>query len=104
MEIAETALGGGNTGYSLSAINDAATAINENFVDGNTDEGYLTCQVDLEKVTPLLECVINNGDGTYTAHFGYENPNSVSVDIAVGNNNKFTGTGNQNMGQPKKHK
>lgn len=100
LDIAETALGGGNTGYSISSINDAATAINENFVDGNTDEGYLTCQVQLEKITPLLECVIDNGNGTYTAHFGYENPNDETVNIPIGSNNNFTGTGNQNEGQP----
>ncbi|MBU2491897.1 MAG: choice-of-anchor A family protein [Bacteroidetes bacterium] len=100
LEIAETALGGGNTGFSLSQINDAATAVNENFDNGNTNEGYLTCQVQLEKVSPILECVINNGNGTYTAHFGYNNPNSVSVEIPIGNDNKFTGTGNQNEGQP----
>ncbi|KAB2846970.1 MAG: choice-of-anchor A family protein [Melioribacteraceae bacterium] len=99
LEIAETALGGGNTGYSLSAINDAATAINENFNDGNTNHGYLTCQVQLEKISPILECVINNGDGTYTAHFGYNNPNSVVVNIPIGTDNKFT-PGAQNQGQP----
>jgi len=29
-----------------------------------------------EKVIPILECVAENADGTFTAHFGYENPNS----------------------------
>ena len=43
-----------------------------------------------QPVRPVLECVTNNGDGTYTAFFGYENENSVSVYIPVGSKNKFT--------------
>lgn len=43
-------------------------------------------------VRPVLECVTNNGDGTYTAYFGYKNENSVSVYIPVGSKNKFTPT------------
>ncbi|NUN10954.1 MAG: carboxypeptidase regulatory-like domain-containing protein, partial [Ignavibacteriaceae bacterium] len=43
LAIANQALGGVNTGYSLSSINDAATAINENFNGNNTNNGYLTC-------------------------------------------------------------
>lgn len=34
-----------------------------------------------EKVTNFLECVTNNYDGTYTAHFGYDNPNGSPVTI-----------------------
>jgi len=41
------------------------------------------------KVTPLLKCVKDNGTGTYTAYFGYENPNSYEVDIPIGADNKF---------------
>ena len=43
-----------------------------------------------QPVRPVLECVTNNGDGTYTAFFGYKNENSVSVYIPVGSKNKFT--------------
>jgi hypothetical protein len=45
-----------------------------------------------QPVRPVLECVRNNGDGTYTAFFGYKNDNNVSVYIPVGNKNKFTPT------------
>jgi hypothetical protein len=45
-----------------------------------------------QPVRPVLECVTNNGDGTYTAFFGYMNENSVSVYIPVGSKNKFTPT------------
>lgn len=35
-------------------------------------------------VTAHLECVAPNTDGTYTAFFGYENENGVSVDVPYG--------------------
>ncbi len=41
-------------------------------------------------VKPVLECVSDNGDGTYTARFGYLNQNAAVVTIAVGGDNKFT--------------
>lgn len=43
-------------------------------------------------VRPVLECVAQNTDGTYTAKFGYKNDNSGEVTIPVGANNKFTPT------------
>jgi RHS repeat-associated protein/uncharacterized repeat protein (TIGR01451 family) len=43
-------------------------------------------------VKPVLECVVNNGGGSYTARFGYSNLNTVVVTIPVGANNKFTPT------------
>ncbi|AFH50351.1 Alpha beta-propellor repeat-containing integrin [Ignavibacterium album JCM 16511] len=43
-------------------------------------------------VRPVLECVRNNGDGTYTAYFGYKNDNTVSVYIPLGSKSKFTPT------------
>lgn len=43
-----------------------------------------------EAVKPILECVVDNQDGSYTAHFGYLNENDFSVDIPIGNENKFT--------------
>jgi len=51
-------------------------------------------------VRPVLECVRNNGDGTYTAYFGYKNENTVSVYIPAGSKNKFTPTP-QDRGQTK---
>ena len=51
-------------------------------------------------VRPVLECVTNNGDGTYTAYFGYKNDNTVSVYIPAGSKNKFTPTP-QDKGQTK---
>jgi choice-of-anchor A domain-containing protein/uncharacterized repeat protein (TIGR01451 family) len=48
MAIANKALGGESTSYSISDINAAATAINENFDNGTTDNSYLTCQTQLK--------------------------------------------------------
>ncbi len=49
-------------------------------------------------VSPVLERVKDNCDGTYTAWFGYDNPNSDTVTIEIGEYNRFTGT--ENRGQP----
>ena len=41
-------------------------------------------------VSPVLDCVVKNKNGTYTAYFGYQNDNAMPVTIPVGANNKFT--------------
>ena len=43
MGIANDVLGGCSSSYSPSQMNDIVTAINENFEDGNVDNGVLTC-------------------------------------------------------------
>ena len=43
LDLANMQLGGCYTGYSFSALNETASSINENFVDGNSDSGFLTC-------------------------------------------------------------
>ncbi|WP_264520711.1 hypothetical protein [Flavobacterium sp. N1994] len=43
LQLANNVLGGCSTQYSLSAINDAATAINQNFDNGTVDNGYINC-------------------------------------------------------------
>ncbi len=48
LAIANKALGGESTGYSISDINNTATAINENFDNGTSDEGFLTCKTELK--------------------------------------------------------
>ena len=44
----------------------------------------------VDRVKPVLSCVANNGDGTYTARYGYENPNVFPVEIPVGSKNRFS--------------
>jgi hypothetical protein len=54
-------------------------------LDGTYDESQpYTLRFDPpkpEKVIPILECVAENQDGTFTAHFGYDNPNPYVVVI-----------------------
>lgn len=52
-----------------------------------------------KKISPILDCVTFNCDGTLTAHFGYLNPNPETVVIPVGSDNKFT-PAPQDRGQP----
>jgi len=48
---------------------------------------------------PLLECVDDNGDGTYTAHFGYLNQSGATITLAIGPKNMFV-PGQEDLGQP----
>ena len=57
-----------------------------------------TAITEKEEVHPILECVVKNRNGSYTAYFGYLNENTVAVSIPVGPNNKFT-PDPQNQGQ-----
>ncbi len=52
-----------------------------------------------DTLIPLLDCVVDNGDGTYTAHFGYSNSSSSAISLPVGPKNKFEPPP-QNRGQP----
>jgi len=49
MDIVNKSLSGGTTPYSYSQLNDAATAINENFDEGKVNKGFLKCPT-----TPVL--------------------------------------------------
>jgi hypothetical protein len=41
-------------------------------------------------VRPILECVRDNGDGGFTARFGYESDNPTPVRLPIGPANRFT--------------
>jgi hypothetical protein len=53
-----------------------------------------------EKVIPILECIAENPDGTFTAHFGYENPNPYVVVIDSRHQNTFHPGPTFRTGQP----
>lgn len=42
-------------------------------------------------LAPVAECVIVNGDGTFTAFFGYENTTGRTVDVPAGRRNRVQG-------------
>lgn len=46
-----------------------------------------------QKVNNILECVQANGDGSYTAYFGYENPTGGPLSVPYGDHNFLTGGG-----------
>jgi hypothetical protein len=50
-------------------------------------------------IRPVLECVVDRGNGTYTAYFGYRNDNSYAVTVPVGASNRFSPEP-QGRGQP----
>jgi parallel beta-helix repeat protein len=50
-------------------------------------------------VQPILECVVGNGDGSYTAHFGYQSESTGLVLIEVGSSNLFS-PAPEERGQP----
>ncbi|MGH9841976.1 MAG: DUF4394 domain-containing protein [Blastocatellia bacterium] len=43
----------------------------------------------ISPVVPIVECVRDNGNGSFTARFGYNNPNATTVTIPYGNANRF---------------
>jgi hypothetical protein len=61
--------------------------------DGETNSDTVSFSVvnNLPKeILPIMNCVTNNGNGTYTAYFGYNNKNNVSVFIPVYAQNKIS--------------
>jgi hypothetical protein len=61
--------------------------------DGTTNSDTLVFKVVNNlpnEILPIMNCVTNNGNGTYTAYFGYNNKNSVSVFVPVYAQNKIS--------------
>ncbi len=77
----------GPTATAISTAHAASTG------DATTEHAGRTNQLRSHEadVRPTRECVIVNGDGTFTAFFGYDNRSDRSVDIAAGRNNRVTG-------------
>ncbi len=65
---------------------------------GNT-EVIRSATLRINRISPLLECVADNGNGSYTAYFSYNNPNAFAVTLPLGANNRFIGT-TLDRGQP----
>jgi hypothetical protein len=49
----------------------------------------VTVQAGEHTLIPLLDCVVDNGDGTFTARFGYMNQSSSTIWLPVGPKNMF---------------
>jgi hypothetical protein len=50
-------------------------------------------------VRPVVECVTDNGDGTYTAYFGYRNAGDETITVPIGSRNRIA-PAPENRGQP----
>ncbi|MDD1750835.1 MAG: DUF11 domain-containing protein, partial [Methanothrix sp.] len=55
-----------------------------------SNDATVTAGVYRDAITPTLDCVSVNDDGTYNAFFGYSNTNGVAVSLSTGKNNRFT--------------
>jgi hypothetical protein len=64
---------------------------------GTCDQTY---DDECQPVRPILECVQNNGDGTFLAHFGYDNENAINVNIPIGSPDNFFTPSPEDRGQP----
>ncbi len=60
-------------------------------VDPDTGDGWWLDDIAVSnpRISPVLECVTNNGNGTYTAHFGYSSSYNGPVTLPVGFRNYF---------------
>jgi len=75
LSIANTALGGGTTPYSISQLNEVVTAINENFDDGKVNKGFLRCP-DLPQLGSISGTVffdVNENGSLDSGEFGLPN-------------------------------
>jgi Secretion system C-terminal sorting domain/SprB repeat len=102
LQLANQAIGGCVTGYSFSELNDAATAINENYDNGTTDNGFLNC-VDFRIYSIVVDSDVTcygylNGQVTVTvtggvAPFVYTLSNSQTSGSVPTSSYTFTGLG-----------
>ncbi|WP_130734527.1 T9SS type A sorting domain-containing protein [Flavobacterium sp. J27] len=82
LELANSAIGGCITGYSFSELNAAATAINENYDGGNSNNGYLLCPDDIYTEKSVAVSVYPNPmvhDATLDLSFNYDTSVTVTM-------------------------
>jgi uncharacterized repeat protein (TIGR01451 family) len=87
----------GKATYTINAKDVPGPIINTVLLDGKDPAGgsisakaTATVTITRDTITPALTCIAANSDGTFTAFFGYNNPNSYPVTIEVGKENQFT--------------
>jgi hypothetical protein len=59
------------------------------------DADYLFTLFPNSSIYPIVNCVTNNGDGTYNASVGYINSNNICLTIPVGSYNLLSSPGQQ---------
>ncbi len=75
-----------------------ATADNGGETGLTVVEPVVITQPDPGAIAPVVDCVVDHFDGTYTARFGYVSDNVVEYSIPAGSRNTFGSQGNR--GQP----
>lgn len=87
--------------FEIDPLNKISTKIldYESDIEG-IDFWYASESSQQSKISPILECVVKHNANSFTAYFGYLNPNPYPVIIPVGAGNKFNGGSSQDMGQP----
>ncbi len=87
----------GKATYTIDAKDVPGPIINNALIEGKDPVGgsisvkaTATVTITRDAITPAVTCVAANSDGTFTAFFGYSNPNSYPVTIEVGKDNQFT--------------
>ncbi len=80
----------GSHAYTAAGSYQIRVTVTDDDGASSTAQQTITVSGTVQAVSPVLECVATNTDGTYTAWFGYRNTNSASVPLAVGTRNKFT--------------
>ncbi|MEM7342920.1 MAG: DNRLRE domain-containing protein [Chloroflexota bacterium] len=78
-----------NTTTSILTNTAQVTATTVDPVSSNNSSAATTT-VTTNNVSIFLECVVDNGNGTYTAFFGYSNPNGVPLNHPIGPDNRFS--------------
>jgi hypothetical protein len=101
----DTAPGRGNKGITLRDAEVGNYMVRVSSLDGSysSDQPYLLRfePPALEKIIPLLKCVSDNGDGTFNAYWGYQNPNPMVVALEPGSqDNRFQPKPEVRTGQP----
>jgi len=78
---ANSAIGGCASAYSYSELNEALTTINENYDNGNQDQGHLTCQpVNVDERNSESTAVANVTEMSANV---YPNPNNGQFSISL---------------------
>ncbi|GCE02974.1 CARDB domain-containing protein [Dictyobacter aurantiacus] len=69
--------------YTASAITSSGQGSNSNLAGATPVPGTAS-------IHPIVECVSNNGGGSYTAYFGYQNTGTAVLEIPYGPHNRFS--------------
>ncbi len=81
----------GAAGNRMATMRIANTDVDENPFDVPlTGTGDAIVITPTEKISPVLDSLVTNCDGTYTAFFGYLNRNASTVTIPTGSDNRFS--------------